>query len=544
MVYYPNEYRDVPPVDLLSWIFENNSVNPEKDILIDAADHKNRLNTRQAVSLIRKLVAGFRAAGLEPGDVVCVHAFNHILYPILYYGIIGAGGVFVGSNPAYKTLELNHLLSITEPKFLVVEADLLECALPVIEASIPAARTLIFSTKTGEPRPNDLKCWSSLLQHGEHDWIRVNDKDTAKSTIATLQSTSGTTGLPKVAATSHYALVAAGVNARCSTQTSYAVSRLISLPLFHSFGASFVQSSAFRYGEPTYIMRRFSAEDFISILDRFSITDIAVVPTMMNNIFNQRTSTLSLKNLRRVWCAGASLSPKVSKATYKLLHEDAVICQVWGMTEFGRITSSECCEKDDDGSVGRLLPNTEARVVDRQGFEVLDEEYQGELQVRGPSVMNGYSRCPTGTAEAFSDSWLKTGDFGYIKSGKVYIVGRVKELIKVRGWQVSPNEIEDVLLMHPLIIDAAVIGFRPFGRNSEEELPRAYVVTNGRHLTGLDEVEVMEHVKDRLASFKALDGGVEFVDSIPRNHNGKIMRHQLLERAMLGAAANTIEAKI
>ncbi|CAD0111257.1 unnamed protein product [Aureobasidium uvarum] len=289
-------------------------------------------------------------------------------------------------------------------------------------------------------------------------------------------------------------------------------------------------------------MRRFSAENFIGILDRFKITEVAVVPTMMRGIVNQRASPILLRNLRRVWCAGEFLSPKTRKAMYRLLHEDAVISQVWGMTEFGRITSSERGEKDDDGSVGRLLPNTEARVVNEYGVEVLDEGYYGQIQVRGPSIMNSYSGCPTGTAEAFSDGWLKTGDFGYMKSGKVYIVGRVKELIKVRGWQVSPNEIEDVLLMHPLIVDAAVIGFRPVGRISKDELPRAYVVTNDRHLTGLDELEVMEHVKDRLASFKALDGGMEFVDSIPRNHNGKIMRHQLLERAMLVVAANTIEA--
>jgi 4-coumarate--CoA ligase len=296
-----------------------------------------------------------------------VHAFNSILYPILYFGIIGAGGVFVGSNPAYKTLELSHLLSITEPKFFLVEEDLLSDVLPTIENYIPRTRTFILSAKNDELNPNGCRDWSDLLQHGEDDWIRINDIQTAKSTIAVLQSTSGTTGSPKVAANSHYALVAAGVAMRESDRKSYEVTRFISLPLFHSFGASFVHIAAFHYGETTYIMRKFNAEGFASILHRFGITEIAIVPAMMASIVNRRTPRLVLQSLRRIWCAGASLSPSLRKATYELLHEEAIISQVWGMTEFGRVTSSAWDDQDGDGSVGRLLPNTEARQVASRG---------------------------------------------------------------------------------------------------------------------------------------------------------------------------------
>ncbi|KEQ63309.1 acetyl-CoA synthetase-like protein [Aureobasidium melanogenum CBS 110374] len=542
MVYRPSEYREVPPVDLLSWIFENNGVDPEIDILIDAANHGNRLNTRQAVSLIRKLIAGFRMAGLEAGDTVCVHAFNSILYPLLYFGIIGAGGTFVGSNPAYKSLEIRHLLSITKPRFLLVEASLVEIVLPAVGTCIPTSKILVLDTEPQTCTQDSFKCWKSLLQHGEHDWIRISNEMAAKSTIAVLQLTSGTTGLPKAAATSHYALVAAGVAMRSSEKRPYEISRLISLPLFHSFGASFVQISAFHYDKPTYVMRRFNAEGFIQALNRSKVTETAVVPAMLASIVRQRIPPNMLKRLRRIWCAGSSLSPRLSKAMYELLHGDAVISQVWGMTEFGRITSSEWCEKDD-GSVGKLLPNTEARVIDKQGFEVVDAGVQGELEIRGPSMMNEYSDCPTGTVETLRSGWLKTGDFGYVKNDKVYIVGRIKELIKVRGWQVSPNEIEDVLLMHPSIIDAAVIGVSRSGTDPVDELPRAYVVINKEEPVSVDDLEVMRFVQDRLASFKALGGGVEFVDSIPRSHSGKILRHELRQRAMSKLATRPIEAE-
>ncbi|KAK6002135.1 hypothetical protein QM012_001773 [Aureobasidium pullulans] len=257
-------------------------------------------------------------------------------------------------------------------------------------------------------------------------------------------------------------------------------------------------------------MRRFSVESFVHALNRFKITETAVVPAMMTSIIEQWIPPDTLRSLRRMWCAGSSLSPRLSKAMYELLRADAVITQVWGITEFGRIISTEYPEKDDY-SVGELLPNTEARLMDKEGFEVVDEGSQGELEIRGPSMMNEYSGCPTGTVEALCDGWLKTGDFGYIRHNKVYIVGRIKELIKVRGWQVSPNEIEDVLLMHPSIVDTAVIGVSRFGTDSEDELPRAYVVTNKKDPVKVDELEVMKFVQDRLSSFKALDGGVEFV---------------------------------
>lgn len=154
---------------------------------------------------------------------------------------------------------------------------------------------------------------------------------------------------------------------RSSEKRPYEISRLISLPLFHSFGASFVQTSAFHYGKPTYVMRRFNAEGFIQALNRSKVKETAVVPAMLASIVRQRIPPNMLTSLRRIWCAGSSLSPRLSKAMYELLHGDAVISQVWGMTEFGRISSSEWCEKDD-GSVGKLLPNTEARHVALRGI--------------------------------------------------------------------------------------------------------------------------------------------------------------------------------
>ncbi|KAI5250151.1 acetyl-CoA synthetase-like protein [Aureobasidium subglaciale] len=564
MVFEPSEYRAIPPTDFLSWLFDG-VVDPEKDILIDAVDDRNRLNTRQAVSLVRRIIAGLRAAGLRPGDAVCVHVFNHVsvrenylqtwlnycqvLYPIIYFAIIGAGGIFVGSNPAYKASEMSHLLTITRPTFIVVEDNLLADILPSLQGVISPSCTFIFSADAEPIVVEGYRWWSSLLCHGEQDWIRFEDARRAKSTIATYLSTSGTTGLPKVAATSHYALVAAGVSMQHSNSEYFQVSQLICLPLFHAFGASFVQISAFRHGTRTYIMRRFDSEVFTSMVDRYNITDIAAVPALLANIVKQKISPLVIGSLRRVWCAGAPLSSALRDAMYGLLHEEAIISQVWGLTEFGRITSSGWDTKDRSGSVGSLLSNVEARVVDEQGSEISDQGVHGELQVRGPSLMNGYFNRAADTAKAFDGDWLRTGDLGHIKQGNVYISGRLKvlldqELIKVRGWQVSPDEIEDVLLTHPMIADAAVVGVHIGGRQSEDEYPRAYVVSIDNNPSGTDERKLIKFVANKLASFKALRGGVVFVERIPRNSSGKILRQSLVERATIEVVANSKDAEV
>lgn len=148
---------------------------------------------------------------------------------------------------------------------------------------------------------------------------------------------------------------------QCSGENPYQVSRLISLPLFHSFGSSFVHLAAFRSGEPTYIMPRFDLDSFTRCVQRYKITEIVVVPPMVASIVDGKIPSLFLQSLRRVWCAGSPLSRALNDSLYRILHEDAVISQVWGMTEYGRITLSEWGQRDMSGSVGKLLPNTEAR---------------------------------------------------------------------------------------------------------------------------------------------------------------------------------------
>ncbi|KAK3049722.1 hypothetical protein LTS18_012697 [Coniosporium uncinatum] len=187
-------------------------------------------------------------------------------------------------------------------------------------------------------------------------------------------------------------------------------------------------------------------------------------------------------------------------------------------------------EHDPTGSVGRPIPELDVKLVDEEGRDITGYGVRGEICLRGPTIIRGYFENPEANARDFDeDGFFHTGDVAYCeeKTKLWYIVDRKKELIKVRGFQVAPAEIEGVLHSHPDIIDAAVVGIT-FGRD-ESELPRAYVVL--RPGANLSESEVQEYTQTRLAKYKRLDGGVRFVNEIPKNASGKILKNQLRERA-------------
>ncbi|MCJ1382874.1 hypothetical protein MMC17_005987 [Xylographa soralifera] len=250
---------------------------------------------------------------------------------------------------------------------------------------------------------------------------------------------------------------------------------------------------------------------------------------MVFDLLTVPNETKLLSTLRYVWCAGAPLSGEAQRRMIDMLDPTAIFSQVWGMSEVGWITTFHFPESDTSGSVGRLLPNMEAKLVNECGDDILEDDRTGEVLVRGPSVMTGYLGDRKATEASFVDGWLKTGDIGHCKSGKWYIIDRAKELIKVRGWQISPTELEACLLMHPAIIDAAVIGVEYCEQSGE--LPRAYVVLNKSFRHSVSELDIQGYFHGYLAKYKALTGGVRIVGSIPKSSSGKVLRKVLKEVA-------------
>ncbi|KAL8682811.1 MAG: hypothetical protein Q9186_001140 [Xanthomendoza sp. 1 TL-2023] len=528
-----------PETDLLTYIFDDKITDPDKPILIDASDPSRFITSSTAKVVIRKLIAGLKAEGFEPGECVCINAFNDIYYPILMLAIIGAGGRYTGSNPSYTSFELNHHIRVAHAKYLFAEPLMLATTLQSAkDCGIPESRVFTFDTKD-QASVAGQRSWTGLLEHGEADWVTFDDPSQAQNTISTLAFTSGTTGFPKAAMISHlYAI--SQLRTLKNQRPPYEVRRLICVPAFHAFAVPLLTGCAIREQQTAYVMRRFELKSYLESIRRFQINEIPMVPTMLVAVLmSPLTKKEDLQSLRSVFVGGSPLRSSTQTDFQGLLHPDARVTQVWGMTETGWTTIFFWPERDETGSVGRLIPCMRSKLIADDGSIITEDNRQGELFIKGASITNGYFNDPVATAATIDeDGWLNTGDIAYCNQGKWYIVDRKKDIIKVHGWQVAPAELEAVLLTHPQVINAAVVGI-PLG-DGTGEVPQAFVVLKPKPLDGTyasdGELEVPEtteeelkiYLKSRLAKYKALNG-VTFVEDIPRTASGKPQKFKLRE---------------
>ena len=375
---------------------------------------------------MRKLIGGLHARGVRPGDSVCVHAFNNVYYSLAWLAIIGVGGRFTGSNPSYTKFELSHLFSLTDTKLVLVEPALLENVTQAAEdCSISLSKVFVWDAH-GESVPPDFESWNVLLEHDERDWVTFDDESQSETTTASLMSTSGTTGLPKAATVSHRAQISQNIIISHSVKKSYETTRLLCLPLFHAFASPIAHMSPLRDGHTTYIMKRYDQDQFLEYVNRYQVTETLVVTPIVQGLLQLPQWRLDkLASLRYVGAGGAPLDGTHQHEFNERLHPDAIFAQIWGLTEYGWITTFKYPEKDA-GSVGRLLPNTEAMIIDKDGNEVCGEGDRGEILIRGPALLTEYLGNSEATAKTIVDGWLHTGDIGYQEAGKWYIVDRAK----------------------------------------------------------------------------------------------------------------------
>lgn len=320
--------------------------------------------------------------------------------------------------------------------------------------------------------------------------------------------------------------------------------------MFHAAIVPVAHTTPLRSGHTSYVMRRFELEPYLSSIQRFSITELSLVPPLVIALLmSPLTKKYSLKSVSLISCGAAPLSKEAqNKLKEEHCSSDCVFNQVWGMTETSCVaTMFPYSESDDTGSVGRPIPNLDIKIADDEGRDITAYNVPGEICVRGPTVIPGYFENEAANAQTFDqEGYLKTGDIGYCdaRTKKWYIIDRKKELIKVRGFQVAPPEVEGVLLLHPQIIDAAVIGVKNMpGQPPDVECPRAYVVRRpGEEGKKLTQAEVKQWCGTRLAKYKELTGGVVFVDVIPKNASGKILKRIL--RDMAKVELKGVQAKL
>ncbi|OQU99890.1 AMP-binding enzyme domain-containing protein [Cladophialophora immunda] len=455
---------------------------------------------------------------------------------MLFLGIIAAGAIFAGTNPAYTHFELAHHFKTSRTMFVIAEPDLLQAVVSAAqECDIPQSRIWAFDSQK-EPIPTGFASWRELLKHGQRDWIRFNDEQVSKRTTAARLFSSGTTGLPKAAALSHYNLIAQHTLVNETQPTPYEPRRLLYLPLFHAAMVPVAHVTPLRSGDLSYILRRFEMEPFLASIQQYQLTEMVFVPPVAVAVLKYPLlHKYSLKSIKVVVCGAGPLDKEHQNALQVILGPETSFTQVWGMTETSCVASKFYYpERDDTGSVGHMMPNLDVKLIDDNGNDITTFDVPGELCIRGPTIISGYFNSPHATKDSIDEEgYFKTGDVMYCdsKTKKWYIIDRKKELIKVRGFQVAPAEIEGVLLSHPEILDAAVIGIRKHDE-ADVELPKAYIVRKpGSDNTVMTEEMVKSFCRERLAKYKELSGGVSFIDAIPRNATGKALKRILREMA-------------
>lgn len=433
MPWLAKEHADLPAEDIVSFALDHCDYDPDKPIYHDLDDPSRTISWRQANEVVRKLVAGFRKAGLKKGDCFSITSFNEIMFSMLFLGGVGAGGVFSGMNPAYGPYEVRHHVKTADVSFFICEPDFLGPLTEVLDKEgIGREKLFVFDNKPEHKVPPGFRSWKWLLEQGSEEWERITDRETLKETELSRLTTSGTTGPPKFAMQTHYNGTSYHTLISQNQDTPWEPRYLSVMPSFHVATVPAVHVSPLRSGTAIYIMRRFELELYLAAIQRHQITDLGMPPPLVIAIImSPLTKKYSLKSVRRVGCGAAPLDAESQNRLQALCADDCVCTQVWGMTETTSVMSMfRWPDKDDTGSVGNMfVPGTDVKLIDDDGKDITAYDVRGELCVRGPTVIKGYYKNQKANAESWdSDGYFHTGDILYCdgKTNKWYVVDRKK----------------------------------------------------------------------------------------------------------------------
>lgn len=472
------------------------------------------LTGAQMEAAIRELAGGLQGLGIRPGSVVAVLAPNCPDYAVVFHAVALAGGTVTPINPTYTAPEVAHQLRDAGAVLLVT-----------VPAMVQVAQAAAEGTKISE-----------VLVIGAADGLRGIDTLRGPALAAqvavdlntypvVLPYSSGTTGLPKGVVLSHRNLVVNVDQVQAMLDIRAGDSTVAFLPFFHIYGLNVLMNPFLAAGARIVTMPRFDLEAFLTHIQTHRPRHILVAPPVAIALAKHpMVDKFDLSSLETLISAAAPLGVETAEAVGRRLGCRAV--QGYGMTELSPMSHCVPPGKLRPGSVGVATPNTEWKIADPDTGAALPVGDEGEVWVRGPQVMLGYLGNPEATARSLTaDGWLRTGDLGVADmEGYLFIRDRLKELIKVKGFQVAPAEVEAELLAHPDVADAAVIGVAD---DEAGEVPVAFVVPAPG--VAFDESAVLIHLRERLASYK-VPRVVHLVEVVPKSASGKILRRVLRDR--------------
>ncbi|MGH9027069.1 MAG: 4-coumarate--CoA ligase family protein [Acidimicrobiia bacterium] len=459
---------------------------------------------------IRSLAGGLANQGFAPGDVVAIMAPNVPEYAVAFHGVAYAGGVVTTVNPSYTEREVRYQLEDAKPRMMVTVAPLLDTARSAA-AGTPVEMIYVLD------QADDAPALAELFGDARPEPVRV-----PLDAPVALPYSSGTTGISKGVVLTHRNLVANAMQTLDPVGIREDETIIAVLPFFHIYGMQIIMNVSLIAGATIVTMPRFDLEQFLQLHQDHRITRSYVAPPIVVALAKHPlVDNFDLSALEQVFSGAAPLSAELALETGARLGCEVV--QGYGMTELSPCSHLTPKGAGKPGSVGVTAPNTETMIVDPASGDALGPGIDGEVWVRGPQVMAGYLNNAPATANTIDeDGWLRTGDIGHIDDdGHLYVVDRLKELIKYKGFQVAPAELEAILLTHPAVADAAVIGVPD---NEAGEIPVGFVVLKDGQTASED--NVLEFVASEVAQFKQLRR-ITFIEVVPKSPSGKILRRLL-----------------
>lgn len=497
----------------------------ERTAVVDTATGQH-YTYRDLVDVVGRVAGGLSRRGIGRGDVAALVAPNHAEYPAIFHGVLAAGAVLTPVNPLNTPGELAHQFRDAGVRIVFTTAGAADSVrraakedgvtideIVVLDPDDSVEATPFADILTAAPQPPT---------------TAVSGADLGAD-LAVMPYSSGTTGLPKGVMLTHRNLVANLLQMYPLTKLRAGSRVLAVLPLFHIYGITAIMNAALHYRATMVTMPRFDLPAFLRAIDEHRIDHAFIAPPIALALATHPlVDDYDLSSLDLVMSAAAPLDAGLANRLSRRLN--TTVTQAYGLTESSPCTHGIPVDRPDidRGSIGVLMPNVQARVVDPATGDDAAPGERGELWCRGPNIMLGYLNNPGATAAAIDeDGFLHTGDVVTMDDdGVFHVVDRLKELIKYHGYQVAPAELEAVLLTHEGIADAAVIGVR---NEAGEEVPKAFVTRRDTR-PDLGSDEVLEFVAARVAPYKKIRA-VEFLDEIPKSPAGKILRKELRKRA-------------
>jgi len=511
MTIYPSHHGtvDLPSISVTEKLFEGLVGREDEVVIVDGPTGRG-LTAGQVMDHIKRLAGGLTERGVLPGGTVAVLAPNMPEYPVIFHGVAWGGGTVTTINPTYTAPEITHQLNDAGAVILVT--------IPMFER---VARAAIAGTRV-----------TDLVVIGAEDGLSLDDvmgqpieaqvPVDLDEHVVVLPYSSGTTGRPKGVMLTHRNMVANVAQAGAVAGIVPDDVGIAFLPFFHIYGMTVLMNLFLNQRAKIVTMPRFDLEMFLRLIEDHRATRLYIVPPVALALAKHpMVDQFDVSSVTEIFSGAAPLGPETEEAVGTRFGARSV--QGYGMTEMAPISHMTVGSAIRHGSSGQAVPSTECRIVDPETGADLPPGQEGELWVRGPQVMKGYLNNPTATAEALTaDGWLRTGDLAVIdEDGFMFIRDRLKELIKFKGFQVAPAEVEAALIAHPGVVDAAVIGKAD---DEAGEVPIAFVVrAPGSEVT---ETELQAHCAGCLATYKH-PAEYRFVDSVPKSASGKILRREL-----------------